>query len=57
MVQRDHLVHRFFRGRAASLGLFDLVWVAALLGDEIENVEHLELVLLWKGRRAVLVRV
>lgn len=38
LVQCDHLVHRFFRSIAFSLGLFDLFGIAPLLDNEIEYV-------------------
>ena len=41
-IQRNYLVHRFFRGIASSLGLLDLLRVTPLLENEVEYVEHFE---------------
>ena len=39
-IKLDHFVHRFFGGIAPSLGLLDLLRIAPLLYDEVEDVEH-----------------
>jgi hypothetical protein len=44
-VECDHFVHRFLRGIATPLGLLDLLRVAPLLYDEVEDVEHIEIVM------------
>jgi hypothetical protein len=43
LIQRNYFVHRFFRGIAPSLRLLDLVRVSALLNNEVEYVEHFEI--------------
>lgn len=40
LVQGNYFIHRSFRGIATSLGLLDLLRVAALLDNEIKDVEH-----------------
>ena len=43
-IELDHFIHCFFRSVATLLGLFDLLGVAPLLDDEVEDVEHVEIV-------------
>lgn len=40
LIQLNYLVHNLLRGIPPSLGLLDLLRVATLLLDEIEDVEH-----------------
>lgn len=47
-VERNDLVDNFFWGIAASLRLLDLFRVAALLDNEVKNVEHFDSEL-WYG--------
>ena len=43
LIQSNHLVDRLDRSAATPLGLPNLFWVAALVLEEVVNVEHLDL--------------
>ena len=43
LIKCNYLVHRFFRGITFSLRLFDLFRVSPLLNNEVEYVEHFEI--------------